>query len=209
MKGPVTIAVTGPFASGKSTFVQLLGELGAETVSADGVVHDLLSADDETIAHITERFGDEVRGERGIDRRALGREVFGDSRALKDLEGILHPRVRREVSRRAASSNAGVFVAEIPLLFEVGQEGAYDVTVAVVTPAERRKAWSGERGVEEPQRRAIEARQLTGEEKALRADVVVQNDGDMDRLREQAGDLWEKVLRERRTGGDLREQEES
>ncbi len=209
MKGPVTIAVTGPFASGKSTFVQLLGELGAETVSADEVVHDLLSDDEKTIARITERFGDEVRGERGIDRRALGREVFGDAKALRDLEEILHPRVRREVSRRAASSNCEVFVAEIPLLFEVGQEDAYDLTVAVVTPAERRKEWSGERGVEEQQRRAIEVRQLTGEEKAQRADVVVQNDGDINRLREQAGDLWETVLRERRTGGDLREQEES
>lgn len=205
----MTIAVTGPFASGKSTFVRLLGELGAETVSADGVVHDLLSGDDETIARIVERFGAEVRGVRGIDRRALGREVFGDAEALKDLEGILHPRVRREVSRRAASSNAGVFVAEIPLLFEVGQEDAYDLAVAVVTPVERRKEWSGERGVEEPQRRAIEARQLTGEEKARRADVVVQNDGNLDRLREQAGDLWASVLRERSTGGNLREQEET
>lgn len=205
----MTIAVTGPFASGKSTFVRLLGELGAETVSADGVVHDLLSGGDETIARIVERFGAEVRGEQGIDRRALGREVFGDAEALKDLEGILHPRVRREVSRRVASSNAGVFVAEIPLLFEVGQEDAYDLTVAVVTPAERRKEWSGERGVEDSRRRAIEARQLTGEEKARRADVVVQNDGDLDRLREQAGDLWASVLRERRAGGNLREQEES
>lgn len=205
----MTIAVTGPFASGKSTFVRLLDELGAETVSADGVVHDLLSGDEETIALIVERFGDEVRGERGIDRRALGREVFGNAEALKDLEGILHPQVRCEVARRAASSNAEAFVAEIPLLFEVGQEDAYDLTVAVVTPAERRKGWSGERGVEEPRRRAIEARQLTGEEKAQRADVVVQNDGDLDRLREQAGDLWALVLRERRVGGNLREQEES
>lgn len=205
----MTVAVTGPFASGKSTFVRLLGELGAETVSADGVVHDLLSGDDETIGRIVERFGEEVRGERGIDRRALGREVFGDAEALNDLEEILHPLVRREVSRRAASSNAEVFVAEIPLLFEVGQEDAYDLTVAVVTSAERRKEWSGERGVEEPQRRAIEARQLTGEEKAQRADVVVQNDRDLDRLRDQAGDLWAMVLRERRIGGDLREQEES
>ncbi|HET7479133.1 MAG TPA: dephospho-CoA kinase [Rubrobacteraceae bacterium] len=205
----MTIGVTGPFASGKSTLVQLLGALGAETVSADGVVHDLLSGDAETIRRVVERFGEEVRGESGIDRQALGREVFGDSAALKDLEGILHPLVRREVSRRAAASDADVFVAEIPLLFEVGQEGAYDLTVAVVTSTERRKEWSEERGVDEPRRRAIEARQFTGEEKALRADVVVQNDGDLERLREQAGELWEMALRERRSGGSLQEQEES
>ena len=62
----MTIAVTGPFASGKSTFVRLLGELGAETVSADEIVHDLLAEDRTTISRVVERFGDDVRGERGV-----------------------------------------------------------------------------------------------------------------------------------------------
>lgn len=187
--------------------MRLLGELGAETVSADGVVHDLLAGDAETVARVVERFGEGVRGEKGIDRRALGREVFGDPEALRDLEDILHPLVRREISRRAAASKAALFVAEIPLLFEVGQGDSYDVTVAVVTPEERRRAWAGERGVDESRRRAIEARQLTGREKARRADFVVQNDGDLDRLREQARNLRDGIVRERSPGG-LREQEE-
>lgn len=186
----------------------MLGELGAETVSADAVVHDLLSGDAETIARVVERFGEGVRGEGGIDRKALGREVFGDPRALKDLEAILHPLVRQEIQRRAAASEASMFVAEIPLLFESGQGDAYDVTVAVVTPGERRRAWSEERGVEESSRRAIEARQLTGEEKARRADYVVQNDGDLDTLRERARELRDAILEERDRDG-IREQEES
>jgi len=198
----VAIAVTGPLASGKSTFVKALGDLGAETVSADEIVHDLLADDGETIDAVARRFGEGVRGESGIDRKALGREVFGDAEALQDLEEILHPRVREETERRAAASGADLFVAEIPLLFEGGRGDQFDYTVAVTTPDERRRAWAEERGMGEDQRRAIEERQLSGEEKARRADVVVENDGDLDKLREQARVLVERVLDERGSGGE-------
>jgi dephospho-CoA kinase len=199
----VTIAVTGPFASGKSTFVRLLGELGAETVSADEIVHDLLAEDRTTISRVVERFGDDVRGERGVDRRTLGRKVFGDPEALRDLEDILHPLVRRETQRRIAVSEAGLFVAEVPLLFEGGSGADYDYTVAVVVPEERRRAWAAERGVDEAALMAIETRQLPQEEKAQRADIVVQNDGDVDKLKKQAEELEARSL-----GGSVFEQEE-
>ncbi|HZY66145.1 MAG: dephospho-CoA kinase [Actinomycetota bacterium] len=187
------IAVTGPFACGKSTLVRMLGEFGAETVSADEIVHDLLSGDSETINRVLERFGEEVRGEPGVDRKALGQRVFGDPEALQDLEDILHPLVRRETDRRSAATEAEVFVAEIPLLFEGGRSGTFDLTVAVTAPEERRQKWVEERGVGEEQRRAIEERQLSGEEKARRADFVVVNDAGLDKLREQARDVWEEA----------------
>ncbi len=198
----MAIAVTGLLASGKSTFVKLLGDLGAETVSADEVVHHLLAEDAETINTVAQRFGEGVRGESGIDRKALAREVFADAEALKDLEGILHPRVREETERLAAASGADLFVAEIPLLFEGGGADKYDLTVAVVTPEERRRAWVGERGMGEDQRRAIEARQLGQEEKARRADVVVENDADLDKLKEEARVLMDRARGERGSGGE-------
>lgn len=193
----MTLAVTGPFASGKSTFARLLGELGAETVSSDEIVHHLLQNDQETISQVTERFGEGVLGETGVDRKALGRAVFADPEALTDLEGILHPLVREETDRRIESSGSELFVAEIPLLFEAGRGEDFDYTVAVTVPEERRRAWAGERGVDEEALRAIEARQLSGEEKARRADLVVENDGGLDKLRGQAEELRLKVLRER------------
>jgi dephospho-CoA kinase len=199
----VTIAVTGPFASGKSTFVRLLGELGAETVSADEIVHYLLAQDEATISRIVERFGEDTLGERGVDRRALGRKVFGDPEALRDLEEILHPLVRRETKRRVSASDADLFVAEVPLLFEGRTGGDYDYTVAVAVPEERRRAWAAERGVDKAALRAIEARQLPQEEKARRADVVVQNDAGVDKLKEQAEELKKRSL-----DGSVFEQEE-
>ncbi len=199
----MTVAVTGPFASGKSTFLDMLGSLGAETVSADEIVHDLLARDSETISRVVERFGDGVLGERGVDRRVLGRKVFGDPEALRDLEEILHPLVRRETKRRVAASDADLFVVEVPLLFEGGRSGDFDYTVAVTVPEERRQAWAAQRGVDEEALRAIEARQLKQEEKARRADVVVQNDGSLDKLREQA-----EMLQERSLDGSIHRQEE-
>jgi len=205
MRGPVTIAVTGPFASGKSTLVRLLGELpDTETASADEMVHHLLKYDRRTISRIVERFGEGMMGSDGIDRKALGREVFGDAETLRDLEEILHPLVRDETDRRIEASEAEMFVAEIPLLFETDRDKDFDYSVAVTVPEERRRAWSGERGVDEAALRAIESRQLTGEEKAKRADLMVQNDGDLDRLREQAEDLRTKISRERGTDVHLR-----
>ena len=202
----MTVAVTGPFASGKSTFVRLLGELGAETVSSDEIVHHLLAEDRETITQVVERFGEDVLGERGIDRRALGRKVFGDPEALSDLEDILHPLVRRETDRRIEASDAYLFVAEIPLLFEGGRSGGFDYTVAVTVPEERRRVWATQRGVDEAALQAIEARQLGQEEKARRADLVVPNDGDLDKLKKQAEELRERIVRDRSWGDSVRQQ---
>ena len=205
MEGPVTIAVTGPFASGKSTLVRLLGELpGTEAASADEIVHHLLKNDRQTISRIIERFGEDVRGSEGIDRKALGRKVFGNAGALRELEEILHPLVRSETDSRIEASGAEVFVVEIPLLFETGRGEDFDYTVAVTVPEERRRVWTEERGVDEAALRAVEARQLTGEEKARRADLVVQNDADLDRLRERAYELGRRVSRERGSNGNPR-----
>jgi dephospho-CoA kinase len=179
----------------------MLDELGAETVSADGLVHELLAGDADTIEAVVERFGEGVRGEAGIDRPALSEEVFGDSQSLTDLEAILHPRVRDETRRRASLSEAPVFASEVPLLFEGGDTSAFDVTVAVVTLKERRKAWAFERGMSEERWRAIESRQLSSEEKARRADVVVENSGDLDTLWVEARSLMKRLTGERGSSG--------
>ncbi|MGI8649709.1 MAG: dephospho-CoA kinase [Rubrobacter sp.] len=202
----MTIAVTGSFASGKSTFTKMLGEAGAETVSSDQIVHDLYSGDRETARRITERFGDVLEGDGNIDRKKLGAAVFGDAEALKDLEAILHPLVKKETDGRIAASKAEVFVAEIPLLFEAGREGSFDYTVAVLPSERRRWEWSAERGVDEASFRGIEARQFTAEEKARKADIVVENDGTLERLKERAVELLARVRRERGIGRDTDEE---
>ena len=199
----MTIAVTGPFASGKSAFVGMLGDLGAHTASADEIVHNLLRWNENAISDISERFGEEVLGEEGVDRKALGRVVFGDPEKLSELEGILHPLVHDETDRLMSFCCCEVFVVEIPLLFEAGRGEDFDHTVSVVVPEERQKAWASERGVDAGTLRAIEARQLPPDEKARRAEVVVENDGGLDRLKEQAEEFWAKVSGEKSSEGGV------
>ena len=199
----MTIAVTGPFASGKSAFVGMLGDLGAHTVSADEIVHNLLRWNENAISDISERFGEGVLGEEGVDRKALGRVVFDAPEKLSELEGILHPLVHDETDRLMSFCCCEVFVVEIPLLFEAGRGEDFDHTVAVVVPEERQRAWASERGVDGGTLRAIEARQLPPEEKARRADVVVENDGGLDRLKEQAEEFWAKVSGEKSSEGGV------
>lgn len=199
----MTIAVTGPFASGKSTFVEMLGDLGAHTASADEIVHDLLRWNEVAIEEISERFGEGVLGEEGVDRKALGRIVFADSGKLTELEGILHPLVHDETDRLMSFCCCDVFAVEIPLLFEAGRGDDFDHTVAVVVPRERQRAWASERGVDGDTLRAIEARQLPQEEKARLADVVVENDAGLDRLKEQAGEFWARISGEKSSEGGV------
>ena len=199
----MTIAVTGPFASGKSAFVGMLGDLGAHTVSADEIVHDLLRWNENAISDVSDRFGEEVLGEEGVDRKALGWVVFGDPEKLSELEGILHPLVHDETDRLMSFCCCEVFAVEIPLLFEAGRGDDFDHTVAVVVPEERQKTWASGRGVDEQTLRAIEARQLPPEEKARRADVVVQNDGGLDRLKEQAEQFWARISGEKSSEGGV------
>jgi dephospho-CoA kinase len=167
------------------------------------MVHFLLKNDRRTVDRIIERFGEEVRGSEGIDRKILGRKVFGDAGALRDLEEILHPLVSSETDRRIGASGAQVFVVEIPLLFETSRGEDFDFTVAVTVPAERRRVWAEERGLDEAALRAVETRQFSGEEKAGHADLVVQNDGDLDKLRGQAEELGRMISRERESHGNL------
>jgi dephospho-CoA kinase len=181
----------------------MLGDLGAQTASADEIVHQLLRWDENAIADISERFGSGVLGEEGVDRKALGRVVFGDPQKLSELEGVLHPLVHDETDRLMSFCCCEVFVVEIPLLFEAGRGEDFDRTVAVVVPEERQKAWAAGRGVDEGTLRAIQDRQLPPEEKARRADVVVENDGGLTRLREQAEKLWAGISGEKSSEGGV------
>ena len=199
----MTIAVTGPFASGKSTFVGMLGDHGAHTASADEIVHDLLRWNEVAIEEISERFGEGVLGDEGIDRKALGRIVFADPERLTELEGILHPLVHDETDRLMSFCCCDVFAVEIPLLFEAGRGDDFDHTVAVTVPRERQRALASERGVDGETLRAIEARQLPQEEKARLADVVVENDAGLDRLREQAREFWARISGEKVSEGGV------
>jgi dephospho-CoA kinase len=191
---PLTIGLTGGIAAGKSEALAAFARLGAATLSSDAVVHQLL--DSEPLrGRLIERFGAEIAAGEEIDRAKIGEIVFADPEQLSWLEGEIHPLVRERTAEWLLSlpADTEVAVVEVPLLFEAGSDGAFDTTVAVVTADELRRSRAERRGHALVGER--EARQLSQEEKAERAEHVIENHGSIEDL-EQALSALVARLRE-------------
>jgi dephospho-CoA kinase len=186
------VGLTGAVAAGKSEALAAFAELGAETLSSDQVVHDLL-ASGAVAAALAERWGPEVAPGGVVDRAKVGAIVFERPDELEWLESVLHPLVGEQVAawREALPPDATLAVVEIPLLFEAGMEGAFDATVSVAADDEVRAARAGERGTERIAER--EARQLSQEEKASRATWVVRNEGSREELQAELAKLLPRI----------------
>lgn len=174
---PLTIGLTGGIAAGKSEALAAFGRLGAATLSSDAVVHDLLEGAPLRQAMV-ERWGPEVAPEGApTDRGRIGGIVFADPEQLTWLESKIHPAVGAETAAWIAGlpDEVEVAVIEVPLLFEGGREKIFDTTVSIVAAEDVRRERAAARGHALVDAR--EARQLTQEEKAERAEHVVVNDG--------------------------------
>jgi dephospho-CoA kinase len=189
---PLTIGLTGGIAAGKSTALAALERLGAETISSDAVVHELLESE-PLQGRLTERWGEDVAPSGKIDRARVGQIVFADPEQLAWLESQVHPLVGERIGAFLSSLPEGteVAVVEVPLLFESGMEGVFDTTVAVVTSDEVRRARADARGHALVGER--EARQLDQGEKAERAEHVIENDGTPEDLERALSALVEKL----------------
>jgi dephospho-CoA kinase len=175
------VGLTGAVAAGKSAALAALGRLGAETLSADAVVHDLLGSE-RVRDLLVGRWGEDVAPGGVVDRARVGAIVFEQPDELAWLEAALHPLVGERISawRSSLPDGTRLAVVEVPLLFETGLEGAFDATIAVIADDELRAARAGARGTSELEGRS--RRQLSQEEKASRATHVVGNDGTLEEL---------------------------
>jgi dephospho-CoA kinase len=170
------IGLSGSIGMGKSTAAAALRRLGIPVHDADAEVHRLLRRDRELITAIEAAFPG-VTGADGVDRPALGAKVFDDTAALRRLEALIHPRVRRsEIAflRRARAARRPIAVLDIPLLFETGGDTRCDAAMVVAAPRflqEQRVL--ARHGMTRARLTAIRQRQLADEAKLRRADVVI------------------------------------
>ena len=192
MARPLTIGLTGGIAAGKSEALAVFGRLGAETISSDAVVHELLETE-PLLPRLVERWGRKVAPAGKVDRDRIGSIVFADTDELKWLEGQIHPLVGERIGAWLTSlpGEADVAVVEVPLLFEAGMEEAFDTTVAVIASDEVRGERARARGHALVDER--EARQLAQAEKASRAAHVIENDGSVEDLERELSALVEKL----------------
>lgn len=189
------IGLTGGIATGKSTVMRMLRRLGAATIDADRIAHQVIEPQGPAYQAVVEAFGPEIlRPDGTIDRRKLGAIVFRDREALKRLEALTHPAIGEEIRRRLAETDAPVVVIEAIKLVEAGMHTQGDALWIVTAPRE------------EQIRRLMRHRHLTRAEAEQRinaqppiepklalADVVIHNDGSLDELWEQVKAAWERI----------------
>lgn len=170
----VILGLTGSIGMGKSTTAKLFAEEGVPVHDADAAVHALYEG--EATPQIEAAFPGTTSGGK-VDRQKLGARVVGDAGALKRLEAIVHPLVRKSEQRfLAAARDKGeaVVVLDIPLLFETGGEERVDAVVVVSAPAQEQRRRVLERpGMSEEKFASLLAKQVPDAEKRKRADFVI------------------------------------
>jgi dephospho-CoA kinase len=173
------IGLTGGIATGKSTFAAALHALGCPVIDADRLARQVVEPGTPAITAIAAAFPGVMGADGRLDRKALGARVFGDPAARRQLEGITHPAIRAAMAAEAARLEAAghdLVFYDTPLLYEVGLDEAMALVVVVWAPRQaqlRRLALRD--GLSPAEAEARLRAQLPVDEKAARADVVVEN----------------------------------
>lgn len=195
----IVAGLTGGIASGKSTVARMFGELGAMVVSADEIAREVVEPGMPALRDIRAAFGDDVFLADGtLDRQRLGAIVFHDAAKRRLLERITHPRIREVMRQRIDEAAAGgrPVIAEIPLLFESEASLALvDVVIVVYVSRDvQLHRLMARDGLSEADATARIAAQLPLEDKVMRADYVIDNEGDPDRTRAQVARIWQELV---------------
>jgi dephospho-CoA kinase len=188
------LGLTGSIGMGKSITARLFAEAGIPVHDADAAVHGLYSG--EAVAPIEAAFPGTTHDNR-VDREKLAARVLDDAAAIRSLEAIVHPLVRRSeaaflVSARVAG--ARTVLLDIPLLFETGGDARVDAVVVVSAPAEMQHARALARpGMTPAKLAAILGKQMPDSEKRARAHFVVDSSRGFDSARAQVRGILRAV----------------
>lgn len=195
------IAVTGGLACGKTSVCRFFQDLGAYVLSADDIVHKVLSSDAQVNRQVVDLLGTETFVNGKLNRERIADKVFSLPNALQSLEKILHPKVYREIEEKYQiinkEENASLFVAEVPLLFETGGEKYFDKTVAVISDAtycKERYVHHINKSREEYEKRM--SNQLPQEVKVEKADFIIVNNKSLNELKPQVKIVFKEISKE-------------
>jgi dephospho-CoA kinase len=189
------VGLTGGIGSGKSLAAQFFSQLGALVIDADQLARSVIERGSEGFDEVLLRFGDTVLKNGDIDRVALGQIIFENPQAKKDLEEIIHPRIRAEFEEAVASLEANqIMVYEIPLLVETNAANRFDFVITVESDVELRKERLRSRGMFHSDIEKRIASQATEQERRAIADCVLVNNGSEDDLLRQVENVWESTI---------------
>jgi len=199
----IVVGLTGSIGMGKSTTAMMFSEMGIPVHDADNTVHELYRG--EAVAPVAEAFPEAIV-DGVVDRTRLAQAVLGNPAALRRLEAIVHPLVRKaevEFVEKHRQAAAPFVVLDIPLLFEAGGADRVDKIVTVTaSPEVQRERVLSRPGMTEEKFRSILEKQLPDLEKQRRSDYVIHTDRGIDHARAAVADLVRELVGESRPDGD-------
>lgn len=192
------IGLTGAIAAGKSTVAAMFARLGCKIIDADEIAREVVQPGASALEQIVARFGSQIINASGnLDRGGLGRIVFNDSRALQDLNQIVHPAVARRTAELVAELNPGdVVVHDVPLIAENQLENRYHLVVVAQAPEPvRLKRLVDRRGMSPADALARIRAQASDTDRARIADYIVDTSGSIETTRASLTHLFEGRIR--------------
>jgi len=197
----LTIGLTGGIGSGKSTVTQILGEFGAPILDADKVAHTTYAPGAPAYDAVVAAFGaDIVAPDRTIDRKKLGAVVFGSPERLNKLTSIVWPATFDSIRRNVAELRAGgaklPIVVEAAILIEANWQPLFDEIWLVRASREQVIARiESQRGLKPAETEARIRAQLSDEERAKHASLIIENNGSIEELRDLLKTVWAEALK--------------
>ena len=189
------IGLTGNIATGKSTVMKILGELGAQIIDADDLAHEVIQPGGPAYLKVIGAFGkDVVQSDGNIDRKRLGEIVFNDGDRLRLLEQIVHPLVAERIVARLQHVSKPVVVIEAIKLIEAGLAAMCNEVWVVTSPKELQLArLKDTRALKRAEARMRVDAQPPQKEKVAVANVVIKNTGSLEALRQRVEEEWARV----------------
>ncbi|WP_456389530.1 dephospho-CoA kinase [Hydrogenimonas sp.] len=186
------IALTGGIASGKSTVCNLLRLYGLRVIDADAIARAML---DKEAASIGGLFGEDFIKDEKVDRKALGKLIFSDEGARRELEALLHPKIREEIRKQSDMQDrlGGPYIVDIPLFFETDQYPIEKVIV-VYAPRETQKArLIGREGLSDEEAEARLNAQMDIEKKRKKATWLIDNSQNLKHLQRETERVFDDI----------------
>jgi dephospho-CoA kinase len=191
--------LTGGIATGKSHCLAKFAELGAPVIDADVLAREAVAPGTEALAEISARFGPTAIQQDGtVDRSSLGKLVFANDRARRDLEAIVHPVVYARIAHwfdELSTRGARLGIADIPLLFESGHQADFDIVIVAACPPPQQLERLLRRRMSEEDARTRIAAQLPIEAKREAADHVIDTGGTLADTDRQILEVWKQIIR--------------
>lgn len=192
----LVIGLTGGIGSGKSTVAGYFKDLGVPVIDADAIARELVEPGRPALAEIAAAFGREILADNGrLDRARLRHVVFADPAARRQLEAVLHPRIRAVMRERMQGLQSPYCVLCIPLLVETGQTEMVDRVLVVDAPeASQRQRLRQRDQLSDDEIDAVLRSQASRQQRLGLADDIIVNDGDFEALRLQVEQLHRGYL---------------